>query len=221
MALLNKTVRLLLRHGVPPHAGDPIYRLSPDMRIGRGSKRDCYAHPGNPDLCIKVPRHPDRADAQQPSIVEWYCATALDRRGVPFRHRARCYGWVETDRGTGLVMERVRNRDGAPALTLYEAVHKHGLAMEQIACLFAELKRWVLTNAVPVTDLNSGNLLVRHTDNRAYLVLVDGIGGQKVKFKFVFYRRFPWFARLLSWRRWARLERIAHDELKHAGRSAA
>lgn len=216
MAFLNKTVRLFLRHDVPPHPMWPVYQLSAETRIGRGSKRDCHQHPDDPGLCIKVPRKPEKADAQQPSIVEWYCATTLDRRGVPFRHRARCVGWVETNHGAGLVMERVRNRDGEPALTLYEAVQHHGIAVEQIGGLFAELKRWVLDNAVPVTDLNSGNLLVRQHEGRPYLVLVDGIGGQKVKFKFVFYRRFPWFARVLSRRRWSRLERIAHDELKQA-----
>lgn len=214
MALLNKTVRLFLRHGVPPHPADTVYQLSPEMRIGRGSKRDCYRHPEDQGLCIKVPRRPHRPDAQQPSIVEWYCATTLDQRGVPFVHRARCYGWVETSCGTGLVMERIRNKDGAPALTLREAARQNGLTKEQIATLFAELRRWVLTNAVPVTDLNSGNLLVRQGDDGTpYLVLVDGIGGQKVKLKFVLYRRFRWFARLLSWRRWPHLQQIAYDEL--------
>lgn len=221
MALLNKTSRFFLRHGVPAHATNPVYTLTAETRIGRGSKRDCHLHPDDPDLCIKVPRKPEKADAQQPSIVEWHCATTLDRRGVTFQHRARCHGWVETNRGAGLVMERVRNPDGEPSLTLYEFARKQQLAGEQVARLFADLKRWVLANAVPVTDLNSGNLMVRHNDGQPYLVLVDGIGGQKVKLKFVLYRRFRWFARLLSRSRWKRLERIAYAELTPGGVAGA
>lgn len=213
MALLSKTIRLFLRHDVPRHPEWPVYRLSAATRIGRGAKRDCHAHPYDPRLCIKVPRRPHRPNAQQASIVEWYCAQSLDRRRVPYRHRARCVGWVATDRGAGLVMERVYDGDGTPAPTLYDAVRKHRLAHEQIMPLFAELKHWVLVNGVPVTDLNSANLVVRQHDSRPALVLIDGIGGQKVKIKFVLYRRWPWFARAISRRRWARLEQVACQEL--------
>lgn len=219
MAFLNRTVRFFLRHGVPTHPDKPFHDLSTTTLIGRESKRDCYAYPGNPALCIKVPRKPDKPDAQQPSIVEWYCAITLDRRRVPFKHRARCHGWVETNQGAGLVMERICNPNGRPTPTLYEWTKSRNCNPEQISDLFNELKHWVLENAVPVTDLNSGNLIVRQDEEKPYLVLIDGIGGQKVKLKFVLYRKFRWFARLLSRHRWPLLEQVAHREIEHAGHS--
>lgn len=219
MGLLNKTSRFFLRHGVPPYPDQPDHALTGDTLIAYGSKRECHQHPDNPDRCIKVARKPEHPEAQQPSIVEWYCATTLDRRGVSFVYRARCHGWVATNRGPGLVMERVRDADSQPSPTLFEYARRTRLTGEQFAAMYAELKHWVLENAVPITDLNTGNLMVRHRDGRPYLVFVDGIGGQKVKLKFVLYRRLPWFARLLSRHRWPRLEQRAYKQVQKAWRS--
>ena len=220
MSALGDSVRLILRYKVPAHAQSPIYDLAPASRIGRGSKRDCYPHPDHPHLCVKVARRPHRPSAQQASIVEWFCARSLDKRGVDGTHRARCLGWVATNYGPGLVAERIYNDDGTPATTLYDAHMADGLCPEQIRRLFGELKTWVVTHGVPITDLNPGNLLVQRRDDTLSLVLVDGIGGQKVKFKFVLYRRFVWFARAMSRRRWARLQRNAERELYQSSTAA-
>ncbi|WP_158583574.1 YrbL family protein [Salinisphaera sp. Q1T1-3] len=218
MALLSKTVRLFLQHSVPLAPAHPILVLDDDSRIGRGSKRDCHRHPTDDDLCIKVARRPHRPDAQQPSIVEWYCAQSLDTRHVPYEHRARCHGWVNTNRGPGLVVERIRNANGQASRTLAEQAGDTGLSEEELKPLFDSLHTWVIEHGVPVTDLNSGNLVLREVDGQRRLVLIDGIGGQKVKLKFVMYRRSAWFARRLSRNRWPRLARVAHEEIAAARR---
>lgn len=42
----------------------------------------------------------------------------LARRGVPFDHIPRLYGWIDTSQGPGLMFERIANSDGTPLITL-------------------------------------------------------------------------------------------------------
>src|SRR5690606_5573402 len=130
--------------------------LSDDTLIGQGNKRDCHAHPQDPRLCIKVARDQARwQECHQQSVVEWYYLSHLRRQEVPFDHLVDCRGWVQTSRGIGLVLERVRDDDGGAAPTLGDALSSGHIRESEAFSLLATLKAWALKHAVVIADLNT------------------------------------------------------------------
>lgn len=204
-----------MKYNIPRYPAHPVYELSATTLIGRGSKRDCHAHPRNPNLCIKVARYVDSWwECQEQSVVEWHYINSLKKRNVPLYHLADCLGWVQTNKGVGLVTERVLDEDGYPALTLRDAVSAGLVDMKKVMTLLSALKAWALNYSVAIADLNGANLMLRHEGGEYVLVFVDGVGSRKPSWKLSFYQRCLWFARLKTKRQWQRQEVFMFDVLK-------
>lgn len=194
-----------MKYSIPTPPTSPAYHLTDKTIIGRGNKRDCHAHPDDPRLCIKVARHADRwHECQQQSIVEWYYLNHLKQRQVPLEHLADCHGWVNTNHGAGLVVERVRDDNNNAGVTLYDALNNRRIEARQAHRMLKSLGHWVITHSVVVADLNSTNIMVRKHHGENQLVFVDGVGSRKPEWKFTLYLRSPLFARLKTYRQWQR-----------------
>ncbi|GAB2796793.1 hypothetical protein GCM10027040_24150 [Halomonas shantousis] len=197
-----------MKYAIPDFPSQPCYQLSDATLIGRGNKRDCHAHPTNPELCIKVARHPERwRECQEQNIVEWHYTNHLKQSGVPLDHAADCYGWVNTNYGAGLIMKRIREADGSSALTLRKALIKDRIDIKDTKLMLAELKRWAFQHAVVIADLNTDNLMVENHNGKLNFVFIDGLGSRKADRKFTLYQRFPSIARLKTYRQWKRQEK--------------
>jgi hypothetical protein len=142
--------------------------------IGRGWKRDCFLHPTDPGLCIKVASD-DAAGKLRERIASWYHAEstgdAHNRREWQAYHAfgtilapfvPRYHGFIATSRGPGLVVDLVRDGDGAPSVPLRDWLHQgtpdRGAALlDQLHILFDLLTAhdlWLM-------DLNLQNFLVQ------------------------------------------------------------
>lgn len=213
MAISSHFFHLLINRQL---ADQPTYQLGPATLIAFGEKRECHVHPHQAHLCIKVPRFADTPTNQAPTFVEWLCSWALNQRGVPTRHRASSHGWVQTNYGAGLVMDRVLDADQQPASTLFEYIRDHEPDDTLITTMYEELKTWIFRHAVPVSDLNVGNLLVHQSQQRPYLVLVDGVGGQAPGPAILAYRWWPSLIRRALKRHWPALEKRAYRQVEKA-----
>lgn len=114
-----------------PGGASPV-DLGPARLIGHGWKRDCYQHPDDPGLCIKVPsRDPKGAPRLRERFVEWRSGGTIGDQHNDREWRAYLrfgavlapfipayHGFVETTRGRGLVVELIRDADGAPSRQL-------------------------------------------------------------------------------------------------------
>lgn len=205
---------------IPDSPPLPCFQLDETTIIGRGNKRDCHAHPNDPRRCIKVARHLDRwVECQEQTIVEWYYTSFLKRRDIPLRHAADCYGWANTSYGPGLVLERVRNNDGSPALTLRNAIEQRTISLEDADHMLDELKQWAISHSVVIADLNTDNLMVRWKNGLAHLVIIDGLGSRRADWKFTLYQKLPWLARFKTQRQWERQEISLFDTLHEIAHS--
>ncbi|WP_168016128.1 YrbL family protein [Halomonas salinarum] len=192
---------------IPEVSEQASLELDDSLRIGRGNKRDCYIHPDDDGQCIKVARHLDRwEECQEQSIVEWYYINHLKARCVPLTHLIDCYGWVNTQYGPGLAMERIQEDSGVSALTLRQALQQGRLNRFQVQGMLDELKTWVTKYAIVIADLNTDNLMVRNNEDGAIFVMVDGFGSRKADWKFTLYQRCLPFSRLKTKRQWERQE---------------
>jgi len=149
--------------------------LQPPLEpIAAGTMRDCFVHPDDPALCIKVPRCVQglkvcRREARYIArVARRYPSADVSR--VP-----RYLGRVLTDQGPGWVQQRVVNADGTPAPLLgdcLEAMRRHRPAW---TAALAEFREWAMTQPLQLRDITPGNLCVRALDDGALqFVPVDG-----------------------------------------------
>lgn len=211
--LLHKITQGIIQRAAA-RSGAAAIELSDNSIIGRGSKRECHAHPTDTNLCVMVARAPERINAQHPNIVEWLCSIRLDQRGAPFDHRFKCYGWTHTNRGLGLVIELVRDANGSPSQTVIKAIKNGNLKLKQMPRLLTDLQTWALNHDVTVHSPSKDNIVVRICNDQPTLVLIDGIGGSQLKWIVVLRIVSRWFACWKTLSKWTVREDTLLDALE-------
>jgi hypothetical protein len=165
--------------------------LKDKQPLVRGFYRYIYQHPHDDNLLVKVvkPRVVERY-AQRASIytawrgnweyrnqsreIEEYLS--LRRRGqhaLPFIQRF--IGVVDTDVGFGMVVRKVRGRDGELAPTIMKLVERGGLTPE-IRSRMADLLADVIRNRIVFGDISGKNIV--HADDAEHgnrFVIIDGL----------------------------------------------
>ena len=170
-----------------------VIDLTAAIPFASGDNRLCFRHPNHPDRCIKVLRA-GRARSLQASSPLYkrirrqayfddnrreyraYQQPAIVRSVLPYdRHVARCFGWVETTLGDGLVTDFVANPAGMPAQTLETYVGLYGLdaRVRRAVDEFCEFLRGSL---VLTKNLMPHNLVLAEDGTDLRLVLIDGLG---------------------------------------------
>jgi hypothetical protein len=97
-----------------------------------------------------------------------------------FSHISRCYGFVETDMGMGLVSELIRNADGRVSITLKQYLWDHGLTGE-IEIVIENLIAFWVAELIPSRDLLLHNIVVQMDgEGPARLVVIDGLGARGI-----------------------------------------
>lgn len=174
--------------------------------ISRGTSRICYRHPRDAGKCIKVNR-PGNSSA--PNRIEFDYYEHLRRRNVPLRHLAACHGWVATDRGPGLVFDRVA-WDGtadAASVNLATAIRERRLSEKEVMGGLRELVGFLRDYRILWTDENPTNICVSVRPDLRFVV-VDGLGGRRtVNVRYLALKSVPLFARLYTGKKIVRLYR--------------
>jgi hypothetical protein len=187
----------------------PEIPLKLSERVGVGGDRECWRHPINPSLCIKVAKpNPDRFQ----NAIEFHYAQYLERRNVSGRHMTRVHGWVQTNRGHGLIVDMVQQPDGQPCMTLPDALRSGTITQAEAAGLVGEAFDWLVAHKVVLADCGGGNLLVRWSQQGSYLVFVDGLGARHFGFKYWSRRTFGFLARRKAVEFRAKLLRMIDDK---------
>ena len=173
--------------------------------IARGANRVCVIDPAAPGHCLKYAlpadagrRRPlrhrirdawaDLRPARQANAVELRAWRGLHARlGDRLdSHVAACQALVDTPAGRALRCLLVTGADGAPAPSLYALLFGSGRGhypADALCDAVTRFEAWLHANAIPLFDLNSGNLVVVERAGRPELVCVDVksvIGGKEI-----------------------------------------
>jgi hypothetical protein len=163
----------------------------------RGGNRLCFVDPRNYRCCIKVLR-PDRSpevrrrnkgfpknlrplSSFDENIEEYQVWSRIETQigEKAFELISRCYGFVETNYGAGLVMELIRDSDGRISKTLKQVLWEQGLAPKISEAVSNFSKCWI-DLGMPSKKLLLHNMLLK-MDGGAYKVLViDGLGWSSI-----------------------------------------
>jgi hypothetical protein len=177
--------------------------------IGSGGDRDVWRHPVNPALCVKVAK-PSQERAQ--NDIDYDYSSYLARRRVHGPHLTRMHGWVETNRGRGLVFDLVQQPDGTPCPTLPQALRAGMLDEDAAHRLISEAFDWMIANKVVLGDCGVSNFVVRDgADGSRHLVVVDGLGARHFGFKYWIRRRLAFLARRKTRQFRAKALRLLHN----------
>lgn len=170
----------------------PVLRLSDRRPFAVGGRRLCFVDPRDPSRCVKVNRTDDRRVGRtQPGMLlpasrrraydnnadERRVLGALMRRLGPERydHMPRVHGDVETDLGRGLVLDLVRDRDGAISRSLRELICA-GADPADFDETIDELGAYLLANRIPTRTLLEHNIVAQDLGGAWRLHIIDGVG---------------------------------------------
>lgn len=159
---------------------DSVIDLNEAHFLRRGGRRDCYLHPCDATLCIKVER--DRG----PSPRAWHqrlerwrltrlSGDELNRRewrayrrfgAVLAPYVPRYHGLVRTSLGPGLAVALVRDRDGTPSPRLNDWLSSCSpRAADALLVRFGGLFDLLKREDIWVMDLHFRNFLVQDADD--------------------------------------------------------
>ncbi|MBQ0758072.1 MAG: hypothetical protein KBT72_00350 [Zhongshania sp.] len=164
-----------------------------------GGNRWCYVDPADSARCIKV-RRPDFSiedrrrskgfpknlkplSSFDDNLDEFKVMVSLQSHydDHVFAHISRCYGFVDTDMGTGLCSELIRDSGGEVSVSLKQYLWERGYDEDCRRAVNALCEHW-LRYRVPSRDLILHNVVVQRDMNGASgsqiqrLVVIDGVG---------------------------------------------
>ncbi len=197
-----------------------LIQLKDARPLVSGAYRDVYQHPSDPGLLIKVirPIYAERHARRAKWFDAWFGVghyksllreiekyLVLRRRGqhkLPFIQHFS--GLVETDIGLGMVVAKVRGRDGGLAPTLTEIVRANGLD-EDLTARIDALRDDVIRHHVVFGDISANNIVEAADATHAHrLVIIDGLNDRLWlpvnSFSLTFYRAYcdRRFARMMD-----------------------
>ncbi len=175
------------------------HRLPIELRHAKpfavGGRRWCYVHPDDAGKCIKVLRRDEKRTVRITSkkrlpftsyFRREYDNNAhekqtLDRLaarigGELSSHLPRCYGYVDTDMGRGLVLDLVRDHDGHISRSLRELI-SIGYDLDQFRPAFEELQSFFMRHTILTRAVLDHNIAAQlRSDGTWRLVMIDGLG---------------------------------------------
>ncbi|HMP81476.1 MAG TPA: YrbL family protein [Verrucomicrobiota bacterium] len=153
-----------------------VIQLDPSHLVGRGKRRECYAHPADDKLCIKVIVNGDGRESRREAKYYQH----LKRRNISWQLLARYHGSVKTNLGEGDVFDLVRDSDGKVARTFHhyltspEELNRHQAGLVEA---LAQLRDYLLRERVITVELKERNMVYRRNhDGCGEMVLVDNLG---------------------------------------------
>jgi hypothetical protein len=180
--------------------------------IGTGHHRECYRHPENKNLCIKIVVSGN--DKEQKREIKYY--KRLKKKGNTWDVIPRYYGDIETNMGPGSVFYLVLDQDGAPSKPL-----KHYLSSSKwteanysrLSNALDVLKDDLLQQQIITMTLKPKNILCKEMASGSLrLCIIDNIGNS-VLFPICNVSRY--FAKKKILRKWGRFEDRLLIKYKH------
>ncbi|KLE07049.1 YrbL family protein [Aliarcobacter butzleri] len=181
--------------------------LSKEFFIARGGERDCYHHPSDSSKVIKVIYKNDKNHRNQNNL-EYKYLNFLKNLKVPFTQITKCYGYIDTNFGKGLVYDKICDFNGKISIPFLDIVMEEKLSKNIQDMLVSELKNYILENNILFVDIGLYNILCCEYEKEKYkLIIIDGLGGRRPGLKFWLYLNSRMFTKYKVMRSWKRFEK--------------
>lgn len=171
-----------------------VIELSEDQKVARGTVRSVYDFPDQPGLLIKVFHSPENRSPRKPlKRLLWKYFPTMEYRSMlnelkceqltTLRLNAeiaqmplsRMLGIVQTNRGPGVVVERLTGPDGGLAPQLKRIIKDKRLEEPVLDALNSFVSRLFELHVV-ARDINFSNIVYGSRDDELGCFLIDGYG---------------------------------------------
>ena len=190
-----------------------ILELSDTLIIAKGGERTCYSHPLDSTKVIKI-LHALKTHNNQ-NELEYSYMKFLDKRNTDLSAVTQCYGFVNTNKGKGLVFDRVLDFDGKASKSFRYMIANQIIPLGEQKKLINELKNYLEVNHVLFVDTSLTNIfcpLINETEYK--LIIVDGLGAKRLGFKFFLYKFSKIYTKYKIKRQWEKFIQMYEKDIK-------
>jgi hypothetical protein len=189
-----------------------MINLDKSSFVGKGLHRECYRHPENKNLCIKVVVSGNADESQR---EKRYCRH-LEKRGISWDMIPKFYGDIETNLGLGSVFDLVLDHDGEVSKTLEYYLSSNKKTEEHYDGLSNSLfllKDYLLQQQIITMTLKPKNISCKKMKSGSFrLFVIDNIGNSDF-IQICSYSKY--FAKKKMLRKWKRFENGMFNNYKH------
>jgi len=150
--------------------------LDPSTRFGKGLHRECFVHPDDNDLCIKVVTYGNQQETQR----EQHYYQQLQKRKVAWDLLPRFHDNVETSIGSGAVFDLIRDHDGQISKTLEFYLGSDDFLpaqKQQLDTALVELRKYLLKYSIMSMAMKPKNIVYQLSESgQGKLFIIDNIG---------------------------------------------
>lgn len=173
--------------------------------LAKGGDRVCYIHPHDSSKLIKIP-YSTQGEQNQQNKLDFIYFNHLKKNKKDLSKIAKCYDFVETNLGKGLVFDRVMDYDNTPSKSFrYLTAHKL-IEIEEQTKLLKDLKNYLESNKILFHDNSMTNIFYKKlSKDKSTLIIVDGLGAKRLGIKFWLYRNIPFYRDYKIKKQWNKL----------------
>lgn len=185
--------------------------LSDKDFLAKGGERNCYIHPNDQTKVIKIVHRQEKHNEQNKLEHKYY--NHLIKHNVPQTHLSRCYGFVETNLGEGLIYERLMDYNNVPSVSFQVYLNEKRFSRSQEQHLVQQLKAYLFENDILFIDVDLSNVFCQEFEKDQFkLVLIDGLGARRLNWRFYTYLYSTTFTRYKIKKQW---KKFYNNYLKH------
>jgi hypothetical protein len=144
-----------------------------------GTGREVYNHPFDPSKIVKISI--SKKFYKNQNFIENIYYKYLKKNNLPLKNIVKCFGYINTNLGKGLVFEKVCDYNGNISKTLFQVIQNAEIPKNLIVELFKELQKEIIKNKILFIDSVLSNILFCEYEKDKYkLVIIDGLGGTNI-----------------------------------------
>lgn len=179
-----------------------IIELREKFLIGEGGERLVYVHPNDSKKVIKILK-PNLNKHNFQNDLEFKYYSFLIKRNKDFSNITKCFGYIDTNLGKGLVFERVIDYDGKDSKYFKYYLKKHFFTEDQEKSLLNNLKNFLENNQILFIDCNTQNVFCKRISEDKYtLIIYDGLGSRRDNMKLSLYMKSKLYTKYKIKKQW-------------------
>ncbi|MBU1053319.1 MAG: hypothetical protein KKC46_05750 [Proteobacteria bacterium] len=154
-----------------------MIELNQSLLVGKGLHRECYVHPHQNDLCVKILF---TNDGLKEVAREQAYYKLLQKRNIAWDILPRFYGNIETNLGPGAVFDLIKDSDGKASKSLeyyLTSIEETKLNYSGLSEAFLNLKNSLFHNKIITMTIKAKNIVYKRVNSAdGALIIIDNIG---------------------------------------------
>ncbi|MFY9107654.1 YrbL family protein [Aliarcobacter cryaerophilus] len=179
-----------------------MVELKKELLLGDGGERLVFIHPDDNNKVIKVLQPGIKIHNFQ-NELEFKYYDFLTKKNRDFSNITKCFGYIDTNLGKGLVFERVLDFDGQDSKFLRNCLNDNIFSEAQEKEILEDLKTYLFKNEILFIDCSSHNVFCKKISEDKYtLIIYDGLGARRDGIKLSLYMKSKLYTKYKIKKQW-------------------